>query len=142
MTIGLETLGFCPPKLLLSINNCLSLGRLLNRSESQLLHKLRLIPALSALHSYCGVENEMKNRMQYVSRRHSHYYSCSDVTTRPFLNITWTFFPRRLKDRKVLCSKFDKPPFGREWLGGNLDFSPLFLCKCFGPNVLLTCFLL
>ena len=56
------------------------------------------------------------------------------------LNVSCTFFPRRLADRKVLCSESDKPPFRKGWLGSNLDFSAVFLYEYIDPNVLLTRF--
>lgn len=69
----------------------------------------------------------MKNRMQYVSKRHSLYSSCSDLIARPEDEVRNNgsgslgfdfIFPRRLADRKVLCCKSDKPPCRRDCLGG------------------------
>lgn len=64
MNTGLGILGFCLPKLLLSIISCWSLDILFNHLSLYFLTcKMRLIPALSALQNSCGMENViMKNR--------------------------------------------------------------------------------
>lgn len=54
-------------------------------------------------------------------------------------DLSYTFFPRRLADRRVLFCKSDKPPCRRHWLGGTWIFS-LISCKYVDPDVVTTHF--
>lgn len=116
---------------------------------------MRLTLALSALQSYCGVENEMmKNRIQYVSKRHSHSYSCSGLTSRPWgwgedhwvlraraLTLRGLSSPEDIKPKRCLAPSFPSHHW-REWLSDSVDFQPhICVTQCRVPvNMFLTLF--